>query len=77
MLSISIVFIYTQLNIKTVLFQVIQFSISMQFISIWPIDRILSSATSPGHSVPGSDGDKGVLCIPQISSITGTSLSDC
>ena len=30
------------LNIKTVLFQAIQFSISRQFSSIWPIDRTLS-----------------------------------
>ena len=29
--SISIVFVYTQLNVKTVLFQTIQFSRSMQF----------------------------------------------
>ena len=33
------VFVHAQLNIKTVLFQVIQFSISTQFISIWPIDK--------------------------------------
>ena len=32
--SITIVFVYTQLNVKTVLFQAIQFSISMQFSSI-------------------------------------------
>ena len=30
---ISIVFVYTQLNIKTVLFQIIQFSVSTQFSS--------------------------------------------
>ena len=30
-----------------------------------------------GHSRPGSDGNEGVLCIPQSSSITGTSPSDC
>ena len=35
--SISIVFVCTELNIKTVLFQAIQFSISTQFSSIWPI----------------------------------------
>ena len=34
-------------------------------------------ATIPGHSGPGSDGNKGVLRIPQSSSITGTSPSDC
>ena len=35
-------FMHIQLNVKTVLFQTIQFSISTQFSSIWPIDRILS-----------------------------------
>ena len=29
--SISIDFIYSQLNVKTVLFRIIQFSVSMQF----------------------------------------------
>ena len=55
--SISIDFVYAQLNVKTVLFQTIQFSvkyqtvlfqaiqfsISTQFSSIWPIDRNLST----------------------------------
>ena len=36
------------LYIKTVLFQTIQFSTSIQFSSIWPIDRTLSGATTPG-----------------------------
>ena len=40
-------------------------------------DRTLSSTTTPGQSEPGSDGNKGVLRIPQSSSITGTSPSDC
>ena len=31
---------------------------------------------TPGQSGPGSEGNKGVLCIPQSSSITGTSPSD-
>ena len=70
-------FIHTQLNIKTVLFQTIQFSINTQFSSIWPIDRTLSSTTNPGQSEPGSDGNKEVLHIPQSSSITGASSSDC
>ena len=46
--SISIDFAYTQLNVKTVLFQMIKFSISTQFSSIWPIDRTLSGTTIPG-----------------------------
>ena len=29
--------------------------------SIWPIDRILSGATTPGQNEPGSNGNKGVL----------------
>ena len=37
----------------------------------------LSGATTPGLIEPGSDGSKGVLRIPHISSITGTSPSDC
>ena len=45
--------------------------------SICPIDRTLSGATSPEQSGPGSDGKEGVLCIPQSSSITGASPSDC
>ena len=31
----------------------------------------------PGQSGPWSDGNKGVLRIPQSSNITGTSPSDC
>ena len=36
----------------------------MQFNSIKPIDRALSDATVPGQTGPGSNGNKGVLCIP-------------
>ena len=43
--------------------------------SICPIDRTLSGATTPGQSGPGSDGNEGVLHIPQ-SSKTGASLPD-
>ena len=42
-----------------------------------PIDRTLSDATTPGQSGPGSDGNEGVLHIPQSSNIAGTSPSDC
>ena len=62
---------------KAVLFQTIQFSIGMQFISIWPIDRARSGATTQGQSGPGSDSNEGILRVPQSSSITGTSPSDC
>ena len=46
------------------------------FSSIWPIDRTLSGATTLGQSGPGSDGNEGVLHIPQSSNITGASPSD-
>ena len=68
---------------KTFLFQAIRFSqtvefcISMQFISIQPIDRARSGATIPGQTGPGSNGNEGVLRISQSSSINGTSPSDC
>ena len=39
--------------------------------------RAPSGAIIPGRSGPGSNGREGVLRIPQISSITGTSPSDC
>ena len=49
----------------------------MYLSSIWPIDRILSGATTPDYSGPESDGNEGVLRIPQSYSITGTSPLDC
>ena len=45
--------ISTRLNIKSVLFQ------AMQFSSIWPIDVTLLGATTPRQSRPGSDGNEG------------------
>ena len=65
------------LNVKTVLSKAIQFNISTQFSSIWPIDRTQSGATTPGPSGLGSDGSEGVLCILQSSCIIGASPSDC
>ena len=59
------------LNVKKEIFQAIQFS------SIWHIDRTLPGATTPRQSGPRSDGNKGVFCIPQSSSITATLPSDC
>ena len=41
------------------------------------MDRTLSGATTSEESGPGSNGNEGVLRIPQSSSITGTSPSDC
>ena len=49
----------------------------MQFSSIQPMDRAQSGATIQGQSGPGSNGNEGVLHIPQSPSITGTSHSDC
>ena len=63
--------------LKIILFQTIQFSISIQFSSIGTIDGTLSGPTTPGQSEPGINGNEGVLHIPQNSSITGTSPSDC
>ena len=61
---------------KTVLFQAIQFSRSTQFSFIWSIDSTLLGATTLGQNGPGSNGSKGVLHIPQSSSITEASLLD-
>ena len=44
--------------------------------SICPIDRILSGATTPGQSGPGSNGNEVVPHIPRSFSITRTSPSD-
>ena len=41
------------------------------------IDKTLSSATTPSQGGPESDGNEGVLYIPQSSSITGSSPSVC
>ena len=41
------------------------------------IDKTLSGAITPGQSGSESDGNEGVLCIPQISSdISGHSLEE-
>ena len=45
-------------------------------ISIWPLDRILTGSTTLGQSRPGSNGNEGVLYIPQSSSISWSSPSD-
>ena len=45
-------------------------------ISIWPIDKTQSGATTSGQSGPGSSGNEGVLYILQISK-TGALQSDC
>ena len=91
-------FVYTEINVKTVLFQTVlsqtvQFSISIQFQyqkhfyfkqfglayvhSSILLDRTLIGATIPGQSGPESDGNERVLRIPQSSSLTEASPSDC
>ena len=40
------------------------------------MDRTLSGATTPTQSGPGNNGNEGVLCIPQSSSITEASPLD-
>ena len=69
--SVKIVFVHTQLNVKTVRFQTVQFCISTQFSSNWHIDKTLRGATTSGQSEPESNGNERVLRIPQSSSITG------
>ena len=66
-----------QLNIKSYVFQTIQFSVSTPFSSIWPIGKTLSGATTPGQSGPGSDGNEGVVRIPQSLCIIRVSPSNC
>ena len=69
------------LNDQLVLFQTIPFSISHMFAqsnsSIWPTDKTLSDATTPGQRGTKGDGNEGVLLISQSSSITGASPPDC
>ena len=48
-----------------------------QNIVLFDLQIRLSCATIPSLSGPGSDGIKGVLCIPQKSIITGAPTSDC
>ena len=44
--------------------------------SIWPTDRILACAIAPSQRESESNGNKGLLHIPQSSRITGASPSD-
>ena len=64
------------LNVKTVLFQVIQFCISTQLSSILTIGWTLFGATTPDQSGCMSDSNEEVLRIPLSSSISGNSPSD-
>ena len=76
-MSSQFFFVYTQLNAKTVLLQAIQLNISTPFSFIWPIDRALSGATTPGQGRFGNNGSKRVFHIPQSSNFTGASPPTC
>ena len=58
-------------------FKLFSLALIRSLIFIWPVDRTLSDGTTPGQSEPGIDGNEDLLRIPQSSSITGTSPSDC
>ena len=45
--------------------------------SIWPIDKTLIGATTPGYSGPGSDGNEEIILIHPSFSFTEASPSDC
>ena len=69
--------LYIQLNNKTVLFQRIQLSIICTPFKCQTVlfDPLIGSYQS--QSWPGRKFNEGVFCIPQSSSITGASPSDC
>ena len=70
-------FLYARLHLKQFYFSLASLhSLNVKNTSSWPIDRTLSGATTPDQTGHGSIGNKGVLRIPQSSSITGTSPSD-
>ena len=56
------VLVYNGYNLKSVICLYTVYSIK-------PIDRTLSRATTPGQSGSGSNGNEGVLFIPQISKV--------
>ena len=64
--------------IRQFYFKTIQFSISSTHLKCQtvPFDPLISGATTLGQGGPGSDGNKGVLRIPQSSNITEALSSD-
>ena len=82
-IPLNISHLFTHLNYQTVLFQTIQcsishlFALSLNLKKFYLTHRTLSGATTPGQRGSGSDGNKGVLHIPESSSIAGASQSDC
>ena len=53
------------------------FCMNAQLNSIWPIERTVPCDTNLSPSAPGNNGNDRSFCILRISSITGTSPSDC
>ena len=77
-IQLNISDLFTQLNDQTILFLTIQF-VCTQFeceSSIWPIDRTLSGATTPGQSEFESNSNEEVLHILEISK-TAASPIEC
>ena len=73
-------FVWTQSNDQTVLFLTIQFNRNHLFalsLNVKEFYLTLSGATTPSQSGLGNDGNEGVLCISQSSSITRSSPADC
>ena len=71
-LIISTVFCLYTVECKTVLFK----KFSLAYACSLNVKNS-SISNTPGQSGPGNNGNQGVLCIPQSSSITGASSSDC
>ena len=66
-----------ELDEKRVLFQTTQFNVSTLFSSILAIDRTISSGTNSSMIGPGINCHESVLWIPQSSSVSEASPSDC
>ena len=56
--------------------QTIQFCLSTHFSFLRHLDRTLLNTTTPGLRGRGTDGNEGVLHIPHMSGITGSSPSE-
>ena len=88
--SASTDFVYTHLNVKTVLCQTIQLSVNtvsmsktvlFQIIQFnqtvqFSIDMTLSGATTTGQSGPGSNSNERVLRLPQSPATLGKKTND-
>ena len=75
-ISIRIVVCLHRVKCQNSYISTMQLSKNTQFSSIWSIEMTRSGVTTPGQGEPGSDGNKGILHIPQSSWILETSTSD-